>query len=105
MKKLITIILILALLLPAAALADYQLSANEQNYVGAWTMYAHGNNGNLYVFIITFLDNLEVIQRAMTFKHGVLTADNKATGDWVEFTDRTIIFSLAGTDMTAMIKE
>lgn len=104
MKRLITIILILALLLPAAALA-WELDENEKNYVGAWTMYADNGKGTLYVFTIVFMDNLQVVQKSMTFKDGVLTSDNKASGDWIGFTDKTIIFSLAGTDMTAMIKD
>lgn len=105
MKKLLTIILILALALPALALAESTLSSNEQNFLGAWIMYANGSSGKQYVIVTTFLDNLEVVQRSMTFTNGILTSDNKATGEWSGFTDQTIIFTLAGKGMTAMIKD
>ena len=105
MKKLLTVILILALAIPALTMAEYPLSSNEQNYVGSWTMCASGSRGTQYVFIITFLDNLEVVQRSMTFTNGKLTSDNKATGEWSGFTSESIIFSLAGTSMAAMIKD
>lgn len=105
MRKLITLILILAMFLPAAALAEYPLSKNEQNYVGSWNMYIDSGNGTVYVFIITFLDNMKVVQRSMVFTNGELTKDNKASGDWLGFTSETILFTLAGTEMTAMIKD
>lgn len=106
MKKLISITLILALLLPAFALAeDPPLSRNEKQFVGSWTMCATSSSGKQYVFIITFLDNLTVVQRSMVFKDGDLETDNKASGEWCGFTTDSIIFTLAGTDMTAKIKE
>ena len=80
MKKLITVILILALATPALALAESTLSSNEQNFLGAWIMYANGSSGRQYVIVTTFLDNLEVVQRSMTFTNGILTSDNKAIG-------------------------
>lgn len=103
MKKLITVILVLALLLPAAACAE--LSEQEHEYIGSWSMYAENGKGKIYAFIITFLDNMTVVQRSMVFENGVLTSDNKASGDWGVFTDKTILLTLAGTDMTAMIKD
>ena len=103
MKRIVTLILILTLVLPAAALSE--LSEREQQYVGSWCMYADNGKGTVYAFIITFLDNMNVVQRSMVFDNGVLTSDNKASGEWGVFTDKTIIFTLARTDMTAMIKE
>ena len=106
MKKLIAVTLILALLLPVFALAEEPpLTWNEKRFVGSWTMCATNSNGKQYVFIITFLDNLNVVQRSMVFNNGVLETDNKASGQWCGFTNDSIIFSLAGTDMTAKIKD
>ena len=104
MKRFLCLILALVLL-PVVSLAEFPLSSNEQNYVGAWTMYADNGKGTLYVFVITFLDNMTVVQRSMTFKNGELVTDNKASGEWSGFTDKTIIFTLADTDMAGMIKD
>ena len=108
MKKILASILILILvssMFCPVSFAEYPLSSNEQKYVGAWTMFANNGKGKTYVIVITFLDNLSVVQRSMIFTNGVLTSDNKASGEWSGFTDETIIFSLAGTDMAAMIKD
>ena len=105
MKKLLALLLILAVTMSAVAIAEYPLSENEQKYVGAWNMYIDNGEGTVYVFITTFLDNYQVIQRSMTFKNGVQTSDNKATGSWSGFTEDSILFTLAGTGMAATIKD
>ena len=94
-----------ATLLPVAAFAEFPLSSTEEKFVGGWNMYADNGKGTIYQFVITFLDNMEVVQRSMIFTDGVLTSDNKASGEWCGFTDKTIIFDLAGNGMTAMIKD
>ncbi|MBO7711004.1 MAG: hypothetical protein J6S83_11090 [Lachnospiraceae bacterium] len=104
MKKLICLLCVLVLF-PVVSFAEYPLSSNEQNYVGAWTMYADNGKGTIYAFMLTFLDSMEVVQISLTFKDGTLYSNNKASGEWCGFTDRTIIFSLASTDMSAMIRD
>ena len=104
MKKLLCLLCVLCLL-PVFSLAEYPLSSNEQNFVGSWTMYADNGKGTIYAFLITFLDSMEVVQSSMTFQDGTLASNNKASGQWCGFTSKTIILSLAGNDMTAMIKD
>lgn len=104
MKRLLCL-LVLFVFIPVISFAEYPLSENEQNYVGAWTMYANNGKGSIYVLTIVFLDNMEVVQTSMTFKNGILVSNNKASGEWSGFTSDTIIFSLSGTDMSAMIKD
>ena len=72
MKKLITLILILALILPAAACADVQ----KWMYEGAWTSYTYTKNGISittiyleengisYCVMQTFIDNEPGVGRA-----------------------------------------
>lgn len=105
MKKLFALILALSLFLPVISFAEYPLSQNEQNYVGSWSLYADNGKGTIYSFLLTFLDNMTVVQNSLTFKNGELSSNNKASGEWCGFTDKTIILSLAGTDMAAMIKD
>jgi len=104
MKKLLCLLCVLCLL-PVFSLAEYPLSSNEQNFVGSWTMYADNGKGTIYAFMITFLDSMEVVQVSNTFKDGTLASNNKASGEWCGFTDKTIVFTLAGRDMSAMIKD
>ena len=104
MKRFFCLMFVLVLL-PIFSLAEYPLSKNEQNYVGSWSMYANNGKGTIYAMMITFLDSMEVVQSSMTFKDGTLSSNNKASGEWCGFTDKTIVFTLAGQDMTAMIKE
>lgn len=103
MKKMFCLLLVM-IIVPFPVFCE-TLSSNEQNYLGTWSMCATSKSGTSYVMVITFLDNMEVVQRSMTFKNGKLASDNKATGEWGGFTDKTIIFTLADTDMTAMIKD
>lgn len=108
MKRLIAVIMALLIAVSCAASCaeeDYELSENEQQYVGAWSMYADIGNGTVYSFMLTFLDNLTVVRRAMVFKDGELVTDTKATGIWCGFTSETVIFSLAETNMVATIKD
>ena len=105
MKKMIALILTLVMLVSFSVSSSEELSENEKNYLGAWTMYADNGKGTVYVFTVVFMDNMQVVQKSMTFKNGLLTSDNKASGEWSGFTDKTIIFTLAGTGMTAMIKD
>ena len=107
MKRFVCFLLVLVLFssVLSVSFADYPLTENEQKFVGSWAMYANNGKGTIYSFLITFLDNGNVVQKSLIFKNGVLSSDNKASGEWLGFTDNTIIFSLAGTDMTAMIKE
>ena len=84
--------------------AEYPLSENEQKYVGAWCLYATKGK-NTYTLVLTFLDSMNVVQSAMTFSNGELTENHKSSGTWCGFTDNSIVFSLAGTDMTATIKD
>lgn len=52
MRKLITVILILSLLLPAAALAD-----TEQELIGAWAAYAEFNHGVMYYYLLRLYED------------------------------------------------
>ena len=104
MNKLLCMLCVLCLF-PVFSLAEYPLSSNEQNFVGSWTMYADNGKGTIYAFMITFLDSMEVVQVSNTFKDGTLASNNKASGEWCGFTDKTIVFTLAGRDMSAMIKD
>lgn len=98
-------VFLLIVLLPVFSFAESPLSDNEQKYVGSWALYADNGKGTIYSFLLTFLDNMNVVQSSLTFKNGELSSNNKASGDWIGFTDKTILLSLAGTDMTAMIKD
>ena len=89
----------------SVSFAESTLSENEKNFVGAWSMYANNGKGKIYNISLTFLDNMTVVQKTLVFENGELTTDNKASGIWGGFTDKTIVFTLAGTDMTATIKE
>lgn len=108
MKRLIAVVLVIFVAVSCTASYaedDYELSENEQQYVGAWSMYADNGKGTVYSFIITFLDNMTVVRRAMVFENGELIKDTKASGIWCGFTSNTIIFSLADNNMTATIKD
>ena len=105
MKKTLAIVLSIIITIVCTSAFSEELSDNEKDYLGAWLMYADNGEGTLYVMTLVFLDNMEVVQRSMVFENGKLAKDNKATGIWGGFTDKTIVFTLAGTDMTAMIKD
>ena len=104
MKRIICFFLIISLF-PCLSFAEYPLSSNEQNYIGTWSMYADNGNGNLYVIFITFLDNMEVVQKSLKFENNKLVSDNKASGIWAGFTENSILLTLAGSDMAAIIKD
>ena len=107
MKKLAAFLLIVIILIPItfAHSSEEILSQNEQNFLGSWSMYADNGKGTTYYIFIIFMDNMEVVQHSMIYKNGVLTSDNKSSGEWCGFTNETIIYTLAGTGMTAMIKD
>lgn len=105
MKRFFALLACLMFLFVSVSFADSSLSENEQKYVGAWSLYARGSEGRIYSFIITFLDSYQVVQSSLTFKNGTLLTNNKASGEWLGFTSDSIIFSLAGTDMCATIKD
>jgi len=107
MKKLLTVLLILALLLPAVTVAEdsHQLTETEKQFSGTWYMNVTNGKGSIYLFFITFLDNMKVVRRVMVYKDWELATDRKVDGDWFGFTDDSIAFSLAGTDMMATIKD
>lgn len=107
MKKftavLLTIIIVFSITITNSSAEE--LSQNEKKYIGAWSMCADNGKGTIYYFFIVFMENMDVVQHSMVYKNGVLSSDNKASGIWSGFTDKTILFSLAGTGMTAMIKD
>ena len=107
MKRFLSLLLVAVLLCSVFSVssAEYPLSENEQRYVGAWTMYANNGKGTVYSNLLTFLDSGEVVQSTQTFKDGTLSSNNKSSGQWCGFTSETIVFTLAGTDMAAMIKD
>ena len=71
MKKLIALVLAVVISVSCTASFAEMLSENEKNYLGAWAMYADNGKGTLYVFTIVFTDNMQVVQKSMTFKNGV----------------------------------
>lgn len=105
MKKLLCLLLCVLFLLPSVSLSEFPLSSNEQNYVGAWSMYADNGKGTIYAMMITFLDSMKVVQVSTSFKNGTLSSNNKSSGEWCGFTSDTVILSLAGQNLTAMIKD
>ena len=102
MKKLITMLLILALLLPAAALAD-DLTDLEKEYLGGWVMYAtHGSA--VYHYTLTFTSDMDVISHTIRIVGGQIMNDNTASGIWGEFSGG-VVFSLAGTSFKGYIND
>jgi hypothetical protein len=107
MKKTVSALLAVIIFLSMTIVCSSaeELSQNEQNYIGAWSMCADNGKGTNYYFYIVFMDNMEVVQHSIVYKNGDISSDNKASGTWSGFTDKTIIFTLAGEGMTAMIKD
>jgi len=99
MKKLIA--LILALILPAAALAE--LTDSENEYVGVWTMYAsHGSA--IYNYSLTFTEDGYVFFHTMRIIGGEVYNDATTSGMWYERAS-TIRFTVAGTNIIADINK
>ena len=107
MKRLICFFLIVFVLFSVFSVssAEYPLSDKEKKFLGCWNMFANNGKGKIYNINIVFLDNMIVVQKSLTFENGKLSSDNIASGEWSGFTDNTVIFTLAGNDMTAMIKD
>ena len=103
MKKLLAVVLILALLLPASSLAVEPLSESEQRYVGGWAMYASRNNGTILHFSLTFTEDRSVYLRTLTIKNGVPDYNNLSSGTWQELLDGTIYLTLSGNSYAANI--
>ena len=102
MKKLITLFLILAMLLPIAVLAE-DLTDLEKEYLGGWVMYAtHGSA--VYHYTLTFTSEMKVISHTIRIVGGKVLNDNTASGIWGEFSTG-IVFSLAGKDFKGKIHE
>lgn len=102
MKKLLTILLILALLLPAAAWAE-GLTDLEKEYVGVWVMYAtHGSA--VYNYSLTFMEDGYVFFHTMRIIGGKVYNEATTRGTWGEFAGG-ILFSAAGESMAGDITE
>lgn len=89
MKKLMALILCFVLV-SSVALAD--LSDSEKKYLGSWVMYM-ANDDTTYLYTLSFFDDNNVTLKTMMFDGSTLTNDNKSTGQWVGFTQDTIMIS------------
>lgn len=102
MKKLLALILILTLLLPAAV-ATADLSDFEKEYVGVWTMYAtHGSA--VYNYSLTFMEDRYVFLHTMRIIEGNVYNDATSKGLWRESYGK-ITFTIAGVKMVCQIGE
>ena len=99
MKKLLIMILALALILPAAALADQQ----ENGYTGVWVMYATRGSA-IYNYSLTFTEDGFVFFHTMRIISGKVTNEATTRGLWRESGDY-ILFTAAGKDMIGQITE
>ena len=91
MKKLMALILCFVLV-SSVALAD--LSDSEKKYLGSWVMYM-ANDDTTYLYTLSFFDDNNVTLKTMMFDGSTLTNDNKSTGQWVGFTQDTIMISFS----------
>lgn len=89
MKKLMALILCFVLV-SSVALAD--LSDSEKKYLGSWVMYMV-NDDTTYLYTLSFFDDNNVTLKTMMFDGSTLTKDNKSSGQWVGFTQDTIMIS------------
>lgn len=89
MKKLMALILCFVLV-SSVALAD--LSDSEKKYLGSWVMYM-ANDDTTYLYTLSFFDDNNVTLKTMMFDGSTLTKDNKSSGQWVGFTQDTIMVS------------
>ena len=94
MKKLITVFLILAMLLPVAALA-VDLTETEQKYVGVWVMYAT-NGSATYNYSLTFAEDRTVFFHTMRVIGGEATNNSTTQGFWKEMGNGKVEFSFGG---------
>lgn len=104
MKRLLSVLICLVMILsPVFSLAE-DLSESEQQYLGSWAMYmVEGKTTHL--FTITFFDDLQVVMKSLQFSGSTLVSDHKASGKWCGFTSNMIVLSLAGNDFTGGIRE
>ena len=89
MEKLMALILCFVLV-SSVALAD--LSDSEKKYLGSWVMYM-ANDDTTYLYTLSFFDDNNVTLKTMMFDGSTLTKDNKSSGQWVGFTQDTIMIS------------
>lgn len=89
MKKLIVLVLCFVLA-SSAALAD--LSDSEKKYLGAWVMYM-AKGDTTYLYTLSFFDDNNVTLKTLTFDGSTLSTDHKSSGQWVGFTQDTIMLS------------
>lgn len=103
MKKLITMILIVAMTLSAVALAA-DLTETEEKYVGVWMMYA--TNGNIiYNYSLTFAEDRTAFLHTMRIVGGKTTNDSTTKWVWEGLKDGKIMFSAAGETAIAEIND
>lgn len=104
MKRLLSVLICLVMILsPVFSLAE-DLSESEQQYLGSWAMYMVEGK-TTYLFTITFFDDLQVVMKSLQFSGSTLVSDHKASGKWCGFTSNMIVLSLAGNDITGGIRE
>ena len=104
MKRLLSVLICLVMILsPVFSLAE-DLSESEQQYLGSWAMYMVEGK-TTYLFTITFFDDLQVVMKSLQFSGSTLVSDHKASGKWCGFTSNMIVLSLAGNDFTGGIRE
>lgn len=89
MKKLMALILCFVLV---SSVAPADLSDSEKKYLGSWVMYM-ANDDTTYLYTLSFFDDNNVTLKTMMFDGSTLTNDNKSTGQWVGFTQDTIMIS------------
>lgn len=89
MKKLMALILCFVLV---SSVAPADLSDSEKKYLGSWVMYMV-NDDTTYLYTLSFFDDNNVTLKTMMFDGSTLTKDNKSSGQWVGFTQDTIMIS------------
>lgn len=98
MKKLLCLLLAL-LLVPVLSFAEEDelpLSDYEKSFIGGWSMYASLQNGTVYHFSLTFLEDRSVYYRTLMITDGEPSYNVLASGQFMEFLSDSIILDLAG---------
>lgn len=105
MRIVITILLTFVMFFSSFAVAeDYDLSENEQHFLGSWVMYMTSDS-TTYLYTITFFDDQQVVMKTLSFDGSTLKSDHTSSGKWCGFSDNVIVLSLAGRDFAGGIKE